>query len=220
MPVAALLPTIIGAGGSALGGWLGGRKSGEEKAALGAQTSALQSQTKIGEEAAGAGRTFTGLATPALTNALNFWQTVLGGDRTTLSSLLGPELSRYASGQQQAMSQVSQFAPRGGGRTSTLAEMPFTTARATGDLFSTLRPQAAGQLGSLGTNVAQLGLGAFGVGSGAQRDVAQGYLAQVQAAQRNREWATMIGGKLGSSLWTEAKKYDWSTWPPKAKTAG
>lgn len=78
--------------------------------------------------------------------AINYWSTLLAGNRAGMTSLLSPELNRISQGYNTARQTNAALQPRGGPRADILAEQPFQQQRDVSNLFSTVRPMAASNL--------------------------------------------------------------------------
>lgn len=145
---AALLPTIAGAGASLLPSILGGT-SPQTKAANAIATNVPSLIDK------GNAATTTGLNT--LGSAGNFYNTILGGNRDAITSLLNPQVGTVLSQYDNAAKTVARQAPRGGGATSTLAALPFQKATTLGSAYQTALPGAAQGAASVGSATAGIG---------------------------------------------------------------
>lgn len=204
MPQVAPFVPLISSGLGALGSWLGGRKGG--KAAGQAEQAGYGQALAAGEY--GAGR--AGELAPDVTNlldlakggyqpAFDYWSRLLSGDRSEMTSVLAPEIGRIGEGYTQARREVGQFAPRGGGRASTLGEIPFQRARDVSTLFSTMRPLAAQSLGQLAGEAGRLGTATgfleaqFG---GMPISAARAVISPAQQGQQNW-WQRIMGGGVG-----------------------
>src|SRR2546427_9554149 len=100
----------------------------------------------------------------AFTGPLNYYSKLLGGDRQEMLQVVAPEVNAIRGQGATGRRALSQFAPRGGGTTSALAEEPFRESGAITDLLNKVRPEAAkgltdiaGILGRLGTSEMDLG---------------------------------------------------------------
>lgn len=103
-----------------------------------------------------------GLLDPTIQDAINrsrnspavqaedYYKRALGGDRQSIQELLGPEISTVLSQYDTAAKTASELAPRGGGRTQALAELPFQKVAAYGQQLAGARSGAAEKLGALG----------------------------------------------------------------------
>lgn len=96
--------------------------------------------------------------------AMNFWNTILSGDKTAIMSLLSPEISATNTSFDAASRQIDSLLPRGGGKVSAQAGVDTGRAQSISNLISSARPQAAQQLASLAGLFGQQSLGEAGLG--------------------------------------------------------
>lgn len=87
------------------------------------------------------------------------------GDQADVSQAIQPEANRIRDSFAAVRNMISAQ-PRGGGKTSTLAEAPFQQAKAIGDIAAAKRSEATGELGNLSTTLAGLGQGQEQIGLG------------------------------------------------------
>ncbi len=205
-----LIPLGIGLGGSLLGSAFAG-PSGSQKDALKAQTALSGQLAANAAQGAQVGGLYTGMGLGPLSTALDYWSRLAGGDRTAMSSVLGPEISNIGTNQSNAFDTTSQFAPRGGARTTTLAQIPYDTAHLVSSMFQTLRPAAVGQLQGLGLSLADLGNTARGGSSSAAASGANSYINLVNTLQALRQNQQATAASIGSGLYTWAKGIDWGS---------
>ena len=175
-------PALIGAAG-AIGGSLIGRKAGagsaNQKQAYNllnynAQLAPRQAQQLFGQgqQLTGKGMNLLDRAQGAAGGAQSYFQQLLSGSPAATTSALAPDISRIRDTSQQALQSTSTLAPRGGGRSGTLFNLPFQQQAQTSGLYNMVRPMAArglldvgGLFGNLGLGTAGVGLGAAGVGT-------------------------------------------------------
>lgn len=120
--------------------------------------------------ATGAGTTGTGQdiftgATKGAQPSLDYWSAILSGDPTATAKALAPMTDTVSKQYDAAARQTETGAPRGGGRSSALAEAPFQKAGAVGNIAAGLQPAAATSLAGTETALAQLGLGETAAGT-------------------------------------------------------
>ena len=104
--------------------------------------------------------------------ALSLLTALTKGDQGDVTQAAQPQIDQITQ-QFDAIRNMISMQPRGGGKTSALAEAPFQKA---GDIQRTegaMRTGAAGQLSSLSTQLAGLGLQQEGIGAGLQGTSAQ-----------------------------------------------
>ena len=97
--------------------------------------------------------------------ALDILTKLTKGDQADVNQALGPQYQSIDEQMGAIRSMISQQ-PRGGGKTTALAEAPFKAASEKQNLATQARTAATGQLAQLGTEVAGLGERALGLGIG------------------------------------------------------
>lgn len=110
-----------------------------------------------------AGQATTNQGITALGPALSLLTNLVQGNQADITQAAQPEIDQISQQFDQIRNLVS-LQPRGGGKTSALAEAPFQQAGQIQRTEGQLRSNAVGQLSSLGTNLANIGLGQSGVG--------------------------------------------------------
>ena len=176
MPFAAMAPALIGAAGS-IGSSLLNRGGGSGTTSISPVVNQLQSNA-----ATTAGQGLNQLNQGAAnTNAgANFFKTILGGSAADTSALLQPDINRINAGNQQTLQAVSNLAPRGGGRSSTLFQLPFAGTQQIQSLFNNARSTAASALPQIGAGQTSAGTNLFNASTGASADQARAVLEQQQ----------------------------------------
>ena len=133
---------------------------------------------------------FNNLAPTAENNintAGNFFQSLLSGNPSTISSVLGPQISTLQSQGQQQAATNAQFNNRSGGTNAANQAISSNTRSNIDTLIGNLTGQAATGLGSLG-------LGALGVGTGS----AAGVGSQAGGARStDLQQSNLLGGAAG-----------------------
>jgi hypothetical protein len=112
--------------------------------------------------AAGGGNITSGTNTMA--PALQFLTQLTKGDQGDVSQAAQPQIDSITQQFDQIRNMISQQ-PRGGGKTTALAEAPFQKSAAINRTEGDLRSGAASSLANAGLGVANLGLGQEGLGS-------------------------------------------------------
>jgi hypothetical protein len=97
--------------------------------------------------------------------ALSLLTQLTKGDQGDVTQAAQPEIDQISQ-QFDAIRNMISMQPRGGGKTTALAEAPFQKSSAIQKTEGAMRTSAAGQLGQLGTTLAGLGLGQEQVGAG------------------------------------------------------
>ena len=204
-----LIPLGVGLGSGLLGSLLSGPSS-QQKAAINAQTGLAGQLAANAQQGAGNSALYTAMGLSPIANALKYWNTLATGDRTAMSTTLAPEISQIGQGIQSATDTTSQFAPRGGARTATLANLPYNQQGQVSSLYQTLRPAAVSQLQGLGTTLADLGNTALGGSSSAAASGANSYLNLINTLQGIRQNQQATAANIGTGLYQWAKGIDWS----------
>lgn len=218
--LAPFAPQIIGGIGSAVGGWLGGRKSATEKRA----EQSLAEQGELQTEGMRRGLALGGKLAPMATSAfrkgigttqgaVDYWRRILSG-KTGATEVLAPEINQIINSYRQARIAGRTLNPRGAGATEFTRRIDeeIVPGQISG-LLATARPAAARDLGTTGVNLAQLGLTGlgtsaqlFGQGTGAGAPL-------LQYGTQNRQQGWQFGKDLAGLLEPIG---EWITkrWPP------
>lgn len=194
------IPALVAGGTSLLGGWLAGRKSKEEKRALAAQGEAIQSGQAIQEELQPFRMDFLRRGQGAMGGALDYWRRILSG-RDEATSLLSPEIRQITEGYRGARTASRTLNPRGGGTSAMTRRIEEEAIPGQiGGLLATARPQAAGEVATLGTNMSEIGRGLAGVESGLLGGVGAGSTNLLNYGLRRTAQQYDIGSGIGKSL--------------------
>ena len=94
--------------------------------------------------------------------ASNFWKSILSGDPSQISKVLGPEISGLNQQAQQKKKTSAEFGNRSGGTNAGLQTTDDSTREAYTGLLSQLTGTAASNLGSEGSGLLSLGSSAHG----------------------------------------------------------
>lgn len=100
--------------------------------------------------------------------ALDYLTRLVRGDQADVAQATAPQTDQIQKQFGEIRNMISAQ-PRGGGKTSVLAELPTQEAEAKTNLQSQARSGAAGQLGGLASTLAGLGISQEGVGLGQQQ---------------------------------------------------
>jgi len=187
----------IGGGASILSSLLGSKLAGgmnpEQKAA---QAGLAQGQN-LGLQNS---QNLMGLGRNALNPSMNYWSSLLSGNRDIATSAIAPEANMINEAANAQRQNQAMLMPRGGGRASFLTEQPYRTANQIQSLFQNLRPQAAQNLGAQGMGLIGQGTNALQASTAAGRDI-----LAAQQAERARQ--AEQGGKIGSGLFSMFQQY-------------
>jgi len=179
MPFAAALPAAIGAAGS-IGSSLLNRSGGSGTSAIGPAVNQLQSNAAT---TANQGGNLLNLGNANTNAGANFFKTILGGSAADTSALLQPDINRINAGNQQTLQATANLTPRGGGRSSTLFQLPFAGQQQIQSLFNNARSTAASALPQIGAGQTSAGTNLFNASTGAAGD--QGRIALEQQQINN-----------------------------------
>jgi hypothetical protein len=123
----------------------------------------------------------TGLGESNLSQASNFYSSLLSGDPSKQAKVLAPEISGIQQGAQQQRNVAAQFGNRSGGTNAQMQMVGDQSRAQINDMISSLLGSSASGLGSLGTNLLSQGQQAYGQ---------QAYLSQ----QQMENWSNSILG--------------------------
>ena len=124
----------------------------------------------------------TGLGEKNLSQASNFWSSILGGDPSKVAKTLAPQISSIQQQGQQERQGLAQFGSRSGGTNAASQMIGDKSRGAINDMIASLMGGAAGNLGSMGGSLLSQGQSAYG--------------AQLGASQQQMEnWANSILGR-------------------------
>lgn len=199
MPAA--IPAIIGAAGTIGGALLGNKKSSSENTAL----QGLSDLTKTEAQGAQYGlQQMPGLlrgATGDISSVQNFLAPLVAGNRQSALEAAAPEVNSILSQYDTAKKSLSEFAPRGGGTNSKMADLPFQQSGAITNLLAQERGTAAQNLAGLGVSEGALATSLLPRDSGAGSSLLNYALGN--RAQQGQMWGsigTSVGTLLGSLL--------------------
>ncbi len=184
--------------GSLLGGIFGGHAAQQPNSISQPGINAL---TGLAGNAGQRGNNFLDLAQSAFQPAQSYYQNILQNP-TSAAQAIGPQVSALQSGYQGARNQLDQFAPMGGGRSSTLANAPYALAGGVANLLAQARNQAAQTLPGIGSAQGGLGTGLMGIAGNAGN-------SQVNAGTTQQLLANQAGQQLGGGLYNILSPIDW-----------
>ena len=192
------LPHIIGAASTIGAGALGSKLSKSKPSPLEQQQldrSSKEADLSLAERQRGSemSRNLFDMGQPAVQQPLNYWASILSGDRSRMTSAMGPELSRIGEGYQQAGQTLAALNPRGGPTPDFLSQQPYNQQRDVSTMFQQARPQAAQQSASTGSNLLANAINSL-YGSTAGGQAVLNF--EQQRRQRDREAGASIGGSI------------------------
>lgn len=199
---AAIIPAVIGAAGAVGGGLLANRKSSQEKDALAAQSDLAKTESEATKFGTASAKQLLPQAEAGLGAANRYYAPLLSGNRQAMMEAIAPEANTIISQYDTAKRAASEFAPRGGGRTATLAELPFAESGAITNLLNTVRPNAAGATADIGKTYGALASSLLTRNTGAASSLLN-YSLQSRGQSFNQ--AEQIGGSIGTLLYNYLK---------------
>jgi hypothetical protein len=121
-----------------------------------------------GQGILGQGLSTTNQGVTAVAPVLSYLTNLVQGNQADITQAAQPEIDQIQQQFDQIRNLIS-LQPRGGGKTTALAEAPFQEAGQIQRTEGQLRSNAATSLGNLGTQLAGVGLGEAGLGAGLEQ---------------------------------------------------
>ena len=186
--LAALLPSII-KGGAMVGSSILGSKLSKSKPSL-LEQGALDRTDAAGKRGAEMSTNLFDVGMPAVRQPVDYWSSILSGDRSRATSAMGPEISRIGEGYQAAGQTSAALNPRGGPTPDFLSQQPYNQQRDISTMFQQARPDAAKNLAGTGSNLLANSINALYSSTAAGRDILNFEDAR---RKRDREAGSGIG---------------------------
>lgn len=176
----------------------GGQNSSEKAndAKIGGLTNQLSG---VADTAAGRGDKTFKFFKQSTKPAMDYWNTLLTGNRNDISQLLAPELGVVSQNAQNAKQNIWN-SPRGGGKVSAVSDIENSEMSQMNNLFSQARPQAAEHLAGLGSLFGNLSLGESGQQVGALGGASNNLFGLNKEQQQVREANAQAWGSIGQGL--------------------
>lgn len=153
-------------------------------------------QSGVASSLTGAGTGTLASGTQSMQSVMGQLQKIMGGGQAGLEAV-APQVNTVASQYQGARQAASQLSPRGGGRNSTLANSQTAEMGDVQKMMFGAADKARGQLGTLSSQMASLGLGEEATGIGASEGAADIGLQNAPfAAQQQQQIGQSLGGLL------------------------
>ena len=183
---------IIIKAGASIGSALLGSKLAKSKPST-LEQQILDRSNRISERGEAISKNVFDMGMPATQQPIDYWSSILSGDRSRMTSAMGPELSRIGEGYQAANRTSAALNPRGGPTPDFLANQPFSQQRDISTMFQQQRPGAAQQLSGAGSNLLANSINALYGSTAAGRDV-------LNFEQQRRERDRTSGEKMGQGI--------------------
>lgn len=199
MPFIAPFIPLIASAGASIGSSLLGSKLTQAKPTP-TQQNVLNLDAQAQQQGLDTSKNLIGMGTQATQPVLNYWSSILSGNRGQVTSAMAPEISRIASGYKAATDTSTALMPRGGPRADILADMPYRQQRDVSTLLQTARPQAAAQLGGMGMSLLSGGVNSLIGSTSAGRDI-------LTQQQQQQQLEATRGAAAGKGLFDMFTKY-------------
>lgn len=134
-------------------------------------------------------------ATSGLESSLNFFQTLLSGDRNAIAALESPDIMNTEQQYTAARTTADEFSPRGGGATAASEESRFSEASDIAKLFTSARATGAAGVSQISEMLANLGLGELGASTTAAN---QGFQNIETSKENQQQQQGALGAGIGS----------------------
>jgi hypothetical protein len=169
-------------------------------------TSLLGNSQSQGNSALSTGMNYLHQFSNTLQAPTNYFQSLLSGNKAQTTAALSPDLQRINDSVQSALQGTNTLNARGGGRSSTLFNLPFASQAQGSGLFNQARAGAAAALPQIASQQAQVGLGQENLGgnllntgvsalnSGTGAASAYSQAAAQQQQQHAAAWNALGGG--------------------------
>jgi len=210
---ASLIPTLAATGAQIGAGLLGNKLSQAkpspmEQRVLDLNASSMQQGQDIAKSLTPQAQGLLNMGTQqGLQPSMNYWGSILSGNRSAVTSAMAPDISRIGQGYQTAAQTSAALNPRGGPSASFNAELPFQQQRDVSSLLQKARPQAAQQLGQLGQQATSAGAGLFGNAVNALYGSTAAGRDILSQQQNMRELESKRGSSIGAGLFDLFTKY-------------
>lgn len=210
--MAQLIPIAIkaglGIGSSLLGNKLSKSKpSAMEQNVLNQNAEAQKLGLDTAKTNTTAAQNLISMGTGSYQPVLNYWSSILSGNRGAVTGAMAPEISRIGEGYKTATNTSAALNPRGGPSTSFLSELPFQQQRDVTSLLQTARPAAATNLFQTGQGVAQTGTNLFSNATNALYGSTAAGRDILNQQQRQKEMEAERGKAIGGGLFDLIQKY-------------
>lgn len=164
------------------------------------ESNVLNQDAQAQQTSLNSGQNLIGMGTQASQAPMNYWSSILSGNRSAMTGALAPEISRIGQGYQTAEQTSAALSPRGGPSAEFNAELPFAQQHDITSLLQGARPDAAKSLAGQGSNLLSAGTQSLLASTAAGRDIL------TSEAERKRLEAER-GKSIGTGLFDMIQKY-------------
>lgn len=173
-----------------------------------------ENQFQTGTNILGAGQNLTaggtnllGTGLSSMQPSMDYWNAILSGDPTKVQQYIAPMAQQISDSYAGAKSAADEQLPVGGGRSATMANLPFQQAGDVAKLYQGLQPTAANAIDTMANQITQtalgqenVGLGQQGVGVQEQNAGVQQIIASLQALLGQRGQNVQERGQLQAMI--------------------
>lgn len=210
--LAPFAPMIAAGGGSILSSLFGSKLSNvgptaAQQKVLDADQQNMQTGQNLGNSLIPQGQSLLSGGAQAMQQPINYWGSILSGNRALATSALAPEISRIGQGYEAANQTSANLMPRGGPSAMFNAELPYQQQRDVSNLFQMARPQAAQQMGTLGSGLLTQGSGLLGQASNSLYQATAAGRDILTQQQQMQEANRLRGEKAGGGLFSIFQQY-------------
>jgi len=138
----------------------------------------------------------TGLGEKNLSQASNFWSSILSGDQSKTSKVLAPQINNIQQGSQQQKQGLAQFGSRSGGTNASAQQIGDKSRASINNMVSGLMSSSASSLGSSGSGLLSQGASAYGQ----QADASQTQMQNWSNSLLGLGVTKGIGGAEGAAM--------------------
>lgn len=191
------IPAII-SGGAAIGASLIGSKMGKSAADAAmqrtpAEQGAFDANTKLAGGQVQQSNQMFATAMPAVRNSLNYYQTLLGGNRAARMGAVAPEAESVSGAYRGAETALKRNYVQGGQRDMALAENSRARAGDIARLTTGVRPGAAAASAGIAQNLIPAAQRGYGTAAGI-------YGGQVNNEMQNRQYGDQAGSRTSANF--------------------
>lgn len=185
--------------------WLGGKAlakpSAKESAAQDSLLKGMDQSRTLALSTGQRGMSFLDDAGQTLAGPRNYYQNILAGNQSEPTAALAPDIARIRGAQTQSLQTAANLAPRGGGRSAALFDLPLQANAQVQGLYNQARPQAAAGLLDLGRLYGGMGTSALGSSSQFSYAATGGANSLLNSEAERRAREQSAAGSFGNYLY-------------------